>query len=55
MNSLVRKYHGIGPLLIKVEGLVIKSNTGKAPRLKQYYQFWERKVFDSLVKVKYMC
>ena len=55
MNSLSRKYHAIGPLLIKMEGLVVYSNTGKSPRLKHYYSYWERRVFDALVKVRDYC
>lgn len=53
-NSLSRKYHAIGPLLIKMEGLVVYSNTGKSPRLMHYYSYWERRVFDALVKVNYI-
>lgn len=52
LNSLSRKYHAIGPLLIKVEGLVVQTNTGKSPRLARYYEHWEKKVFESLVKVR---
>ena len=51
MSSLVRKYRAIGPLLIKVEGLVAHTNTGRSVRLGQYYKHWEMKVFDALVKV----
>ena len=32
-STLSRKYHDIGPLLIKVEGLVVSTNTGKSPLL----------------------
>ena len=52
LGSLGRKYHAIGPLLVKVEGLVVQSNTGKCPRLARYYEHWEAKVFQSLVKVR---
>ena len=51
-GTLSRKYHAIGPLLIKVEGLVASTNTGKSPRLKEYYTYWERRIFDALVKVR---
>lgn len=51
LGSLSRKYHAIGPLLIKVEGLVVQTNTGKSRQLAHYYEYWERKVFDALVKV----
>ena len=50
LAMLVRKYHGIGPLVIKVEGLVELTNTGQSERLSQYYQYWEKRMFDSLVK-----
>ena len=50
-QTLARKYKAIGPLLIKVEGLVAATNTGKSPRLRQYYAYWEKRIFNSLVKV----
>ena len=46
LNSLSRKYHGIGPLLIKVEGLVVYTNTGRSPHLKEYYAYWESPLVD---------
>ncbi len=52
VGSLVRKYHGIAPLLIKVEGLVIFTNTGRSHRLAKYYTYWEKRLFDSFVKVQ---
>ena len=51
LNALSRKYHAIGPLLIKMEGLVVYTNSGKSPRLKSYYAHWEKKIFDAIVKV----
>ena len=48
---LARKYHAIGPLLTKMEGLVVHTNTGKSPKLHQYYTYWEKKVYQSLTKV----
>ena len=51
MESLARKYRAIGPLLTKMEGLVAHTNTGRSPALQEYYQYWEKRVFDSLLKV----
>lgn len=51
VGSLVRKYHGIGPMLIKVEGLVVFTNTGRSQRVAKYYEYWEKKLFESFVKV----
>lgn len=50
---LARKYRAIGPLLTKMEGLVVHTNTGKSPKLHQYYSFWEKKVHESLTRVRY--
>jgi dynein heavy chain len=50
-ETLARKYRAVGPLLTKMEGLVVHTNTGKSPKLNQYYSYWERRVFNSLTKV----
>jgi dynein heavy chain len=48
LDSIVVKYQSIGPLLIKMESLVANSNTGKSAVMKEYYLFWERRVFMAL-------
>lgn len=53
ISALARKYHAIGPLLTKVEGLVVNTNTGRSPRLVPYYLYWERRAFDSLSTMMY--
>ncbi|XP_070572584.1 dynein axonemal heavy chain 10-like isoform X2 [Ptychodera flava] len=50
-ETLARKYRAIGPLLTKMEGLVVHTNTGRSPRLASYYSYWERRVYDSLTKL----
>ena len=50
-ETLALKYRAIGPLLTKMEGLVVHTNSGKSPRLHAYYAYWERKVFQTLTKV----
>ena len=50
-ETLALKYRAIGPLLTKMEGLVVHTNTGNSPRLHAYYAYWERKVYDTLTKV----
>ena len=52
LSALARKYHAIGPLLIKMEGLVVYTNSGRSPRLKSYYAHWEAKIFDAIIKVR---
>uniref|UniRef100_A0A673VC35 Dynein axonemal heavy chain 10 n=1 Tax=Suricata suricatta TaxID=37032 RepID=A0A673VC35_SURSU len=51
VDHMVRWYLAIGPLLTKVEGLVIHTNTGKAPKLASYYEYWEHKIYDVLTKL----
>uniref|UniRef100_A0AAY5K1P1 AAA+ ATPase domain-containing protein n=1 Tax=Esox lucius TaxID=8010 RepID=A0AAY5K1P1_ESOLU len=51
VSLLSRKYTAIGPLLTKMESLVMHTNSGRAKRMGQYYTYWERKVFDSLIKM----
>uniref|UniRef100_F1RFM8 Dynein axonemal heavy chain 10 n=1 Tax=Sus scrofa TaxID=9823 RepID=F1RFM8_PIG len=51
VDHMVRWYLAIGPLLTKVEGLVIHTNTGKAPRLASYYEYWENRIYEVLTKL----
>ncbi|XP_033076049.1 dynein heavy chain 10, axonemal [Trachypithecus francoisi] len=51
VDHMVRWYLAIGPLLTKVEGLVVHTNTGKAPRLASYYEYWEKKIYEVLTKL----
>ncbi|XP_069071115.1 dynein axonemal heavy chain 10 [Pleurodeles waltl] len=51
IDILVRKYAAIGPLLTKMEGLVVHTNTGRDPKMAQYYAYWEHKVYNSLTKM----
>ncbi|KAI9351727.1 dynein heavy chain, N-terminal region 1-domain-containing protein [Zopfochytrium polystomum] len=48
LEGIVQKYKGIGPLLIKLESLVAGSNTGKSKVLREYYAYWERRIFTAL-------
>ena len=44
LEGLVRQYHQIGPLLIKQEEMVVSSNTGRSPQLRNYYAYWEGQI-----------
>lgn len=52
---MMRKYQAIGPLLTKVEGLVVNTNTGQSRKLQQYYAHWETKIFKALTAVCLHC
>ena len=51
LEFMLSKFQAIAPLLTKVEGLVVNTNTGESPKLKQYYAHWEMKIFNSLTTV----
>ncbi|XP_055461995.1 dynein axonemal heavy chain 10 [Psammomys obesus] len=51
VDHMVRWYMAIGPLLTKVEGLVVHTNTGRAPKLASYYEYWEGRVYEVLGKL----
>ncbi|XP_069475795.1 dynein axonemal heavy chain 10 [Ambystoma mexicanum] len=51
IDLLVRKYAAIGPLLTKMEGLVVHTNTGRDPKMVPYYAYWEHKIYNSLTKM----
>lgn len=48
LESLVKKYRTISPLLGKIEEVVAGTNSGKSPALSSYYSFWERAIFNAL-------
>ncbi|KXZ49756.1 DHC2 protein [Gonium pectorale] len=48
LESLVKKYRTISPLLGKIEEVVAGTNSGKSPALAGYYAFWERAIFNAL-------
>lgn len=54
MDLLSRKYRAIGPLLTKMEGLVVHTNTGRSAKLRPYYAYWENNVYGALTKVTRM-
>ncbi|GAB1598225.1 dynein axonemal heavy chain 10 isoform X2 [Argonauta hians] len=50
-DLLVRKYMAIGPLITKIEGMLFQTNTGKYPKLHLYYRYWEKRVFEAILKL----
>uniref|UniRef100_A0A7N8XJR9 Dynein axonemal heavy chain 10 n=1 Tax=Mastacembelus armatus TaxID=205130 RepID=A0A7N8XJR9_9TELE len=51
VNMLTRKYADIGPLLTKIEHLIMETTSGKAKCMADYYIHWEHNVFDALTKM----
>ncbi|NXG46545.1 DYH10 protein, partial [Psilopogon haemacephalus] len=49
--QMVRNYSAISPLLIKVEGRVANTNSGKSPKLASYYAYWEKRIYQVLTEL----
>ncbi|NXT33611.1 DYH10 protein, partial [Pelecanoides urinatrix] len=48
---MVRKYTAIPQFLIKVEGHVANTNSGKSPKLTSYYAYWENRIYQVLTQL----
>lgn len=50
--SRMRKlFESVGPILVKLESLILGTFTGESPKMKQYYVFWEKELFTLIVKL----
>lgn len=58
-HIIQKKYETIGQTLLKIEGDLISANvildskevTGREKQLKQYYEYWEKRIFRALVRM----
>lgn len=50
MAQIQKLYDSVGPLLIKLESLVLGTNTGLSDKMKYYYKFWEKEAFSCIVR-----
>lgn len=48
--SMAKIYSSITPLLIKLEGLVEETSTGKSESMQMFYEKYEYKIFNGFVK-----
>ncbi|CAK1584360.1 unnamed protein product [Parnassius mnemosyne] len=51
ISTLSRLYDRIGPILMKLEYLILGTSTGKSNVMAAYYTFWEKNIFKSLIKL----
>ncbi|XP_061762564.1 dynein axonemal heavy chain 10-like [Nerophis ophidion] len=51
VNLLKSKYADIGPVITKVEHLIMETNSGKCQSMSGYYTYWEHRVHDALVNM----
>ncbi|XP_059059014.1 dynein axonemal heavy chain 10 [Achroia grisella] len=49
--TLSRIYERIGPILMKLEYLILGSSTGQSHVMTSYYTYWEKKIFKCLVRL----
>ncbi|KAM3960300.1 LOW QUALITY PROTEIN: dynein heavy chain at 89D [Aphomia sociella] len=49
--TLSRIYERIGPILMKLEYLILGTSTGKSNVMTAYYTYWEKKIFKCLVRL----
>ncbi|XP_066245712.1 dynein axonemal heavy chain 10 isoform X2 [Euwallacea similis] len=48
---LLKTYESFGSILIKLEYLVLSTNTGNSPDMYTYYNFWETEVYKALISM----
>ncbi|NWX71082.1 DYH10 protein, partial [Alca torda] len=51
VTRMVRNYSTIPQLLMKVEGRVANTNSGKSPKLTSYYAYWENRIYQVLTQL----
>jgi dynein heavy chain len=49
-ENMLKLYDSIGPILTKLESLVLGTFTGKCPKMKYYYNFWEKEAFSCFTR-----
>lgn len=49
-SAMKRLYDSLGPVLIKLESLVLGSFTGRSDKMREYYNDWEEQTFRSLLE-----
>ncbi len=50
--DLVKDYQNVGNMYLKsIEESTVKTNSQGAPEMKQYYAYWERRIFNGITKM----
>lgn len=50
ISKLLMTYNMVGPILRKLEGLVLQTSTGKSSLMAFFYDSCEKKTFNTLIK-----
>lgn len=52
--SKIRKYYdSLGNILVKLESLVLGTYSGRSETMREYYVFWEKEIFNSILEYIY--
>ncbi|KAL7729890.1 hypothetical protein ACLKA6_014739 [Drosophila palustris] len=46
-------YDSLGPVLIKLESLVLGTFTGRSEKMRNYYEYWEEETFKCIIDMTY--
>ncbi|XP_026670097.1 dynein heavy chain 10, axonemal [Ceratina calcarata] len=49
VTAMTTIYESTGPVLIKIESLVLRTYTGKSPSMQLFYEKYEKKIFSAFV------
>lgn len=49
VSRMKKLLESIGPILIKLESLILGTFTGESAKMKQYYVYWEGQIFQLLI------
>lgn len=49
-NKIQKLYDSIGPIMIKLESLILGSFTGESEKMSFYYTHWEKEMFTALMR-----
>lgn len=50
VSQMKKLFDSIGPTLIKLESIILNTYTGESNKMKQSYTFWEKEMYNSLIK-----
>lgn len=50
MKDVENLFTAIGPILIKLESLVLDTSTGELDNMRLYYSYWENQLFELLIR-----
>uniref|UniRef100_A0A1I8PAD1 Dynein-1, subspecies f n=1 Tax=Stomoxys calcitrans TaxID=35570 RepID=A0A1I8PAD1_STOCA len=52
-SQMKKIYDSLGPVLIKLESLVLGTFTGRSEKMKEYYVFWEEETYKCILDFTY--